>query len=175
MPTLDQPPDARRVTPYRVVAVALVVGMIALWAFVLTRKASPPPDKLDDTTFAAQAQQVCDATMARVDQLPQAFQSESAADRADVVDQINVDLATMLDTLRDDAPRAERDNRMLTEWLGDWETYLGNRVDYVQRLRDDPDARIYVAEKDGRQITVAIDRFAEVNDMADCRTPKDVS
>jgi hypothetical protein len=175
VPTLDEPADARRITPYRVVAVLLLVGMVALWAYVLTRTASPPPDKLDDATFAPKAQQVCDATMVRVDQLPQAFQSESAADRADVVDQIDADLATMLDTLRAEVPAAERDSRMLTEWLDDWETYLGNRVDYVQRLRDDPDARIYVAEKDGRQITVAIDRFAEVNDMPDCRTPKDVS
>ena len=64
---------------------------------------------------------------------------------------------------------------MLTEWLGDWQIYLDNRQDYVDRLREDGDARIFVAEKDGRQITVAVDRFAEINDMPSCRTPKDVS
>ena len=64
---------------------------------------------------------------------------------------------------------------MLDEWIGDWQTYLDNRIDYVARLRADKDARIYIAEKDGRQITVAVDRFAEVNDMPACRTPQDVS
>ena len=89
--------------------------------------------------------------------------------------QTDEDLGAMLDSLRAIVPTAERDQGMLNEWIGDWQTYLDNRIDYVNRLRDDKDARIYVAEKDGRQITVAVDRFAEVNDMPACRTPKDVS
>lgn len=178
MPTLDAPPSSsspRRVAAYRVVAIGVLLGVVLLWTFVLTRKASPPPDKLDDTAFASTAERTCSTTKASLDQLPQAFQSQSAADRADVVTQSNEELDAMLATLREAVPPAERDQRMLTEWIGDWQVYLDNRIDYVDRLREGPDARLYVAEKDSRQITVAIDRFAEVNDMPACRTPKDIT
>ena len=175
LPTLDAPPNTPRFSAYRIVAVSLVIGMVALWAFVLTRKAEPAPDLLDDGSFAVSAQNLCDATMSQLEQLPQAFQSASASDRADVVAQTNTDLGNMLDSMRAVVPAAERDQGMLDEWIGDWQTYLDNRIDYVARLRADKDARIYIAEKDGRQITVAVDRFAEVNNMPACRTPQDVS
>jgi hypothetical protein len=171
----ETPERSRRVTPYRVVALLIVVGMVALWAYVLTRKAEPPPDKLDDPAFAVNAQAVCESTMTQLDQLPQAFQSATPSDRADVVAESNEDLGFMLDSLRATVPTAERDQGMLDEWLGDWQLFLDNRIDYVNRLRADKNARIYVAEKDGAQITVAVDRFAEVNDMPACRTPKDIS
>ena len=166
---------ARRVTPYRVVAVLILLFVFGIWAYALTRPAKPPPDKLDDPAFAVSAQDVCATTVTALDALPQAFQTSTADERASVVSQSNGELAAMLASLRGLVPTAERDQRMLTEWLGDWETYLGNRQDYVSRLREDGDARIFVAEKDGRQITVAVDRFAEINDMPSCRTPKDVS
>lgn len=175
MPTLDTPPASRRRTPYRVAVVVILVAMVALWAYVLTRQPQRQPDALDDPAFAATAQTTCASTMHALDQLPQAFESQTATERADVVAQTNDDLGAMLADLREAVPVAERDQRMLTEWIGDWQTYLDNRIDYVERLREDPDARIYVAEKDSRQITVAIDRFAEINDMPACRTPKDVS
>jgi hypothetical protein len=172
---VETPEPTRRITAYRVVAIAILIGVLGLWAYALTRKAEPAPDKLDDAAFSVSAQNICEATMTQLDQLPQAFQSASAADRANVVAQTDTDLGAMLDSLRAIVPAAERDQGMLNEWIGDWQTYLDNRIDYVNRLRDDNDARIYVAEKDGRQITVAVDRFAEVNDMPACRTPKDVS
>jgi hypothetical protein len=165
----------RRVTPYRVVAVLILLFVFGIWAYALTRPVQPPPDRLDDQSFASEAQEVCVTTVAALDALPQAFQTSTADERASVVSQSNAELEAMLAALRSLVPAAERDQRMLTEWLGDWEIYLGNRQDYVDRLREDGDARIFVAEKDGRQITVAVDRFAEINDMPSCRTPKDVS
>jgi hypothetical protein len=171
----ERPDPPRRVTPYRVTAVLILLFVFGIWTYALTRPAKPPPDKLDDASFAVRAQEVCAGTVTALEALPQAFQTSTADERASVVSQSDDELATMLATLRSFVPTAERDQRMLNEWLGDWETYLGNRHAYVNRLREDGDARIFVAEKDGRQITVAIDRFAEVNDMPSCQTPKDVS
>ena len=108
LPTLDAPPNTPRFSAYRIVAVSLVIGMVALWAFVLTRKAEPAPDLLDDGSFAVSAQNLCDATMSQLEQLPQAFQSASASDRADVVAQTNTDLGNMLDSMRAIVPAAER-------------------------------------------------------------------
>jgi hypothetical protein len=171
----DAPPSGRRVTPYRVAATLVLVGVAALWAYALTRQPEPPPDQLDDATFAVEAEQVCQATRSTLDQLPLAFQTSDPVERADVVVRANTELAAMLAALREQVPPATRDARMLDEWLTDWGVYLDNRRDYADRLRAEGDTRIYVAEKDGRQVTVAVDRFAEVNDMPACRTPKDIS
>lgn len=171
----ESPPSNRRVTPSRVAIVLIMVGVVGLWTYALTRQPQPPPDRIDDSAFSTRAEEVCQATATQRDALPQAFETADPTERAAVVAQSNEELGSMLTTLRGFVPTAERDQRMLTEWLGDWETFLGNRRDYVERLRADGDARIYVSEKDSRQITFAIDRFAEVNDMPACRTPKDVS
>lgn len=171
----DSERPGHKVTPYRVAAVLVLAGVVALWTFALTRQPEPPPDQLDDPRFAVDAEQLCEATRSRLDQLPIAYQTPDPVDRADVVDQTNAELEAMLAGLRNDVPSASRDQRMLDEWLTDWGAYLDNRSDYAERLRSEGDTRIYVAEKDGRQITVAVDRFAEVNDMPSCRTPKDIS
>jgi hypothetical protein len=171
----DTPPSGRTFTPYRVVVVVILLGVAGLWIYALTRQPQPPPDRLDDAAFAIEAETICASTAAARDALPQAYQTDDPLERADVVDEANAQLSAMLTALRAEVPAAERDRGMLDEWLGDWDTYLDNRVDYAERLRGEGDARIYVAEKDGRQITVAIDRFAEVNDMLSCRTPKDIS
>lgn len=171
----DAPARSARVTPARVAIALVIAGIAALWVYALTRQPEPPPDLLDDMSFASRAEEVCAASAARRDALPQAYQTDDPIERAGVVEQANADLARMLSQLRAALPAGERDRRMLDEWLGDWEAYLGDREDYARRLRAEGDARIYVTEKDGRQITVAIDRFAEVNDMPACRTPKDIS
>jgi hypothetical protein len=171
----ERPSDGRRVTPSRVAIVLILLGIAGLWGYALTRQPQPPPDRIDDSAFAVRAEEICASTAADRDALPQAFETDDPLARADVVEQSNHELEAMLAELRANVPAAERDQRMLDEWLGDWSTYLDNRREYVQRLREDGDTRIYVAEKDGRQITVAVDRFAEVNDMPSCRTPKDIS
>jgi hypothetical protein len=169
------PTPARRVTLGRAVAVVIVLGVALLWIYALTRQPEPAPDLLDDATFSTHAEQTCARTLQQLDRLPPAHEAAAATERAAVVEQSNQELAAMLTDLRAAMPAGERDRRMLEEWLGDWRTYLDNRLDYVDRLRTEGDTRIFVAEKDGRQITVAIDRFAEVNHMPTCRTPKDIS
>lgn len=175
---VDLPPAGtprRRITPYHVVVVLILAGIAALWGYALTRQPEPPPDALDDAAFAGTAEDICVSSQAVRDNLPIAFETADPIERATVVDRSNAELESMLVALRAEVPAAGRDREMLEEWLGDWEVYLGNRRDYAERLREEGDARIYVAEKDSRQITVAIDRFAEVNDMPACRTPKDIS
>jgi hypothetical protein len=177
MPTRPAEPSrtTRRITPSRVAIVLILLGIAGLWGYALTRQPKPPPDKLDDAAFAVRAEELCTATANQRDALPQAFQTDDPIERAQVVEESNEELAVLLGDLEALVPAAERDQRMLSEWLGDWQTYLGNRRAYAERLRGEGDTRIYVAEKDGRQITVAIDRFAEVNGMGACRTPKDIS
>lgn len=164
----------RAITVGRVAAALVALGIALLWLYALTRPKTEPPDRFDDPAIAEQAEAICAATLVDLASLPPAFEAATAGERADVIDQSNVELQAMVADIHEVPKVTERDNRMMNEWLGDWETYIGNRADYARRLREDPDARFYVSEKASQQITKPIDRFAEDNLMPSCKTPGDV-
>jgi hypothetical protein len=115
--------------------------------------------------------------VADVGELPLANQSPDATARADVLDQANATFAAMLDDLDGMtglAPAGDQ-RRRAEEWLADWRTYLGDRQDYADALRRDPDARLLVSEKPGQaaQVTEWIDEFANANHMPSCASPLD--
>ena len=124
-----------------------------------------------------QAQAICTDAANQLAALPPAFESRGNTARAEVIAEANADLDTMLVRLRQIAPAADtgNDGRMMQEWLGDWQTYLTDRQNYVNALADDPKARLLVSEKDKRQITEPIDFFAKYNEMENCMTPGDLA
>jgi len=165
----------------RTVITVVVIGLLAMWGYVIYLAfgpgRQPPIDRLDDPAFAEAGESRCAEAVADVDALPLAAESANAADRADVLDRADAIYATMLDDLdgmTSLAPAGDQRNRAET-WLADWRTYLQDRVDYADRLRADPNARLLVSEKpgEGRQITGWIDEFAQANRMPSCATPLD--
>jgi hypothetical protein len=171
----ERPTRTRAQKIARITVVAIILGSVLLWIYVLTRSPGRPFGELDDPTVAAAAEPICARAATEIAQLPQAFEVETPEARADSIDEATAILDGMLGELEPlTPPPATRDGDMFSEWLGDWRTYLGNRDDYADRLRDDPNARFYVAEKDARQITEPIDRFAKINLMASCATPREV-
>lgn len=161
----------------RVLAVVTVVLLVSMWGYVLYLAFGPgrqaPPDRLADPAFATQAQAICEAAHDDVDQLPLAIDAESAAQRATIVAEANERFATMLDELEAITPAGE-DGDIVSEWLADWRTYLGDRAAYVDALRSDPEAQLLVTAKDREQITEFIDAFSADNRMIACATPIDV-
>jgi len=175
-PPTDVPPG-RRWTVGRVLAITTVVLLVAMWGYVLYLAfgpgRQPPPDRLSDPTFATDAQAICEAAHADVDQLPRAIEATDADERADVVAEANARFTAMVDDLEAITPPGE-DGQIVTEWLADWRTYLGDRADYVEALRRDPDTQLVVTAKDREQITEYIDAFSADNKMITCATPIDV-
>jgi hypothetical protein len=181
-----EPADAeaprRRFRPIHVFYLVVVVGILAMWAYVLGPWASDTaPDALDDTTVGPKAEAICQQADAQLAALPKPFDTPDPSARADVVAKGNAALAAMIDQLAavpwapvTDQASSDRDHRIYNEWLDDWRTYLGNRNDYVNRLRVDRDARIYVTQKGAKQITDPIDGFARVSGMPSCATPGDI-
>jgi hypothetical protein len=152
--------------------------MVLMWAGIfLGFFDKTAPGTMSDHAFSEAAQPICAATKSRLDALPKAYETTNHVDRADVVARTNTDLRAMIDQLRAIAPTADRDGHMAQEWLDDWVTYIGNREDYVNRLRADESARFYETPKDGptQQISKPIDRFAYVNNMDSCDTPGDMA
>ena len=176
-PTTEPATGPRGWTPGRIVAAALVVGMVALWAYVLYLAIGPgrqpPPDRLDDPAFATAAEVRCDEALDVVAALPRASESTSAVERATVVAEANQAFTEMLDDLDRIAPDGE-DGEIVREWLADWRTYLDDREAFATALRRDPEARLLVSAKDNDQITEHLDAFAADNHMPACATPLDV-
>lgn len=177
-PTTDGTPTRPgRWTTGRITVTVLVVGMVAMWAYVLYLALGPgrqpPHDRLEDPAFAIAAEARCSAALDDVAELPRAVEATSASERAEVVEQANDVFAAMLDDLGDLAPPGE-DGEIVQAWLADWRTYLGDRAEYATALRSDPAAPLLVSAKDREQITEYLDAFAKDNRMPACATPLDV-
>lgn len=162
----------------RFLAILVAIGIAALWVYTLwgpTKK--DPPGLLTDTAIATEFQSICTEAAGQIGALPPAYATREAGARAEVIAEANGYLDTMLIRLRQVAPAADagNDGRMVQEWLGDWQTYLGDRQKYVVALEDDPKARLLVSEKDKRQVTEPIDFFAKYNEMENCMTPGDLA
>lgn len=177
-PTTEAPAGpTRRWTGGRVFLTLLVVAMVSMWVYVLYLAfgpgRQPPPDRLDDPTFATAAEARCQVALAEVAALPRAVDAVSAADRAAVVAEANGSFAAMLEDLEALVPAGE-DGQLVREWLVDWHTYLDDRTAYAEALRTDPEARLLVSPKDSQQVTEYLDAFAADNRMPACATPLDV-
>lgn len=158
------------------IAIALfIVTMAAMWGYALLWP-HEVPGRLDDTSFPMDAEPVCHRYRVQLDGLPRSISVRTPEERGDLVDQGTSILAAMVDELRGLIPTADPPRSMVTEWLADWEIYLEDRRDYAQRLRGDANARFYVtqSDRDDKQITQAVDRFAAVNAMPSCGIPDDV-
>jgi hypothetical protein len=185
----DQPSRSRVALVATLLAVAVLLGG---WIYVLfVYDPGLMIDELADPAFPNAAEEVCASAQAQLAELPPASSAASADERADVVARSNVILADMLAGLRPLVPAlpdpgtvdaAELDEQRkvsdgITEWIDDWQTYLGNRREYVENLRVDDDARFLESTKgsDTKGISRAINSFAQVNRMDSCTTPADLS
>ena len=149
--TLEAPPG--RWTGGRVVVALVIVGLLAMWGYVLFLAfgpgRQPPPDQLSDPTFGRDAQAVCEATHDQVATLPPAVQAQSAVERAEIIAMANAQFSAMVDDLEPLAPAGE-EGEVVAAWVADWRTYLADREAYAEALRTDPDARLYVTAQGPR-------------------------
>jgi hypothetical protein len=174
-------PPARRWRVGRLAATGVVVALLAMWGYVLFLAfgpgRQPPVDRLDDPAFASAAEDRCAAALERIDSLPVANATPDPGERADVLDEANEAYSGMIDDLGGLTrllPDATQ-RGYAEQWVADWRTHLGDRLEYARDLRTDPDARLLVSEKpgEGQQITEWIDEFAAANRMPSCKSPTD--
>lgn len=160
----------------RWLAILVVAAIVLMWLYIFTGAAADdPPDQLNDTEYALDAEPRCALAVEALDALPSAGEAETATDRAAVLDDANDVLEAMVDDLAALDVDNDRDRELVGLWIEDWRTYLEDRREYAQELRVDVDAELLVTAREGRQITLTIDRFASkvVNDMESCMTPLD--
>lgn len=158
----------------------VVIGLVAMWGYVVYLAffvgRADSPDKIDDPQFTEAAEERCASAEARVADLPPAeSQADDPVGRAATVEEATEIWADVVDGLRSIPVRDPDDADLVAQWLDDWDVLIGDRFQFAERLREDPDARFTVTPAPGgRQITLRIDEFAVTNDMASCATPLDV-
>lgn len=137
--------------------------------------AAASPDQRAALTFLNTSEAICAAAQADIATLPLAITAESFDARADVVDEATGRLARMVDDLMQvDKPTEANEHMITTEWLGDYDRFLGDRREYAATLRTGIDPPFLISARDGRRITDYIVNFAEVNRMYSCVPPGDV-
>ncbi len=163
-------------TVNRVIVVVVVLVMVGFWAWIFAggpKKLNP--DRLQDRAFVERTERRCQTLRTDLAALPNAADITSADERADVLDDANVLVTDMVDAIEADAPTTGDAGKSVAGWIEDWRTYLANREDYADRLRQDPGAQLLLDESPlGDSVDKPIEVFADVNDMPDCATPGDV-
>ena len=171
------PPKRRRFTYF--ITLFAILALMGGWVYLIFfYDPGLMIDELADPTFPTQAEKICAASVAEIEKLPLANLASTPAERAGNVEISNTILRQMIQDLRPIAPSEPSEvAKGVTEWLNDWDTYIGNREDYAENLRKDPEARFLESTKGSstKGITRAINGFARVNRMESCTTPADLS
>ena len=161
----------------------IVVGFLAMagfwiWAFspFPTRGHPDTLDTSDGKAFTANAEARCAATMERLDALPRDLDIDNPEQLAEQVASGTELLVPLVADLRNLARSISDPDeaRIVNLWLDDWNIYIADRQSLVAKLRQGERAEFTYTARDGVQIARIADRFAQVNDMTSCETPKDI-
>lgn len=175
MELLDDQERPIRITPGRLLLGLLVLATFGIWAYAYSSLADrPPPDLLDDPSFAADAEPRCAVARAELARLEPAYLASDRFDRLGTIDEANQILTAMVSDLETMVTGTGRDRQIIAAWLADWETYLGDRADYADRLGEEEGARFYQSDVADEFLDRRLTRLADTNAMPSCGAPGDV-
>ena len=161
----------------------IVVGFLAMagfwiWAFspFPTRGHPDTLDTSDGKAFTVNAESRCATTMERLDGLPRNLNIDNPEQLAEQVSAGTELLVPLVADLRNLARSINDPDeaRKVNLWLDDWNIYIADRNNLVTKLRQGERAEFTYTARDDVQIARIVDRFAQVNDMISCETPKDI-
>lgn len=177
LPNEEDGPYRMGFTWGRGLAIGAVVAMVVFWIWIFSgAPAKQNPDKLQDEAYVSQLEDQCQALRDDLDDLPNAADLDTAAQRADVLDDANVLVAGFIDEVEAGAPTSGDAGVTMEGWITDWRTYLANREDYADRLRTDSGAQLLLDRSTigTDSVDKAIQIFTQVNEIPACETPGDV-
>lgn len=171
-PTRGRP----RWTAGRVAAAAVVVGLVAMWAYAFSGAArQESPLRVGDRRWAAAAEEACRPMADAVGALPGAETAATPEERAAVLAEANGHVEAAVARLEAVPRPSDADDAELVDWwLGHWRTYLADREAYAEVLAAGRDERFTLTDVGGAAVTEPIDEFAGYNDIVACETPGDV-
>lgn len=159
---------------------AAVLGFLGLAGFWIWAFSPLPerghPDNLDIPEFSEPAEQLCLDAKAGLDELEKVWTIDTPEQLGIQVGAATEILVPMVAELRNLSPLVldQEDRRIVNLWLNDWEVYLADRRRFEAKLIQGEKAVFTYTARDGVRIADMVDRFAEVNSMANCATPTDI-
>jgi hypothetical protein len=155
--------------------VLAVLGLLgaAMWIYVLFIGNPENIDKLNDAAYGRQAEPICAATVAKLQQLGVVNQkADSPQQRADLVDRSDAELKTMVAQLRTLQPSNSTDAATIGKWLGAWDQWLADRATWSAQLHAGQNVEFLETQlPDGRPSSTPLNDFALINGMKSCATP----
>ena len=189
MPTADtdrarstDPPasnDARGLA-VRALLTVVVAVFAAFWIWALFFASKEAVNKIDDRSWAARAEEICeDANEARLE-LSDYRTIEDDADliqeRADIIDRATDIIEAALDDVVAVAPTGDKGRAVVPQWEADYRDYVEARRAYADDLRETGEnLPFYEPAVEGVPVTERLETFAGDNEMPACAPPRDLS
>lgn len=164
----------------RVGLTILVAVFVVFWTWALFFASKEAVNKIDDRAWAARAEQICEvATEERLALADFRIITEGGPElireRAGIVVESTDILRRMLDDVVAAAPTDQKGIEIVPLWEADYRTYLQDRYNYAEQLRESGENLPFYETADGIPISERIETFAGDNEMPACAPPRDLT
>ena len=166
----------------RVMILAVVALLGAMWVYALFYAPTGSPEKVRDAGWARRAEALCVKGKVAIDALPAArtFKdvkpvSEALRQRADVAERATNVLVDRVAALRALPLTNAAAVKLAGPWLVDYDNYIGDRRAQVASWRKGQNPMFAeTATDNGAPGSLRMDEFARVNAMPSCKVPQDI-
>lgn len=159
------------IKPIIIVCIALILVM---WVYIFLLAPKNAAGTIEDTAWTTSAEKTCAAANAQIAALPFVNPADNTPGglraRGESVAEGNVIITKMLDTLAATPPTSIVGRTIVTKWLGDWHTFLQDRVNYATGLIAGTTTQFGETQIDNAPISDFIGVIADQNKMAACST-----
>ncbi len=172
-PSATTPPERRSggSVLLRVLGLIGAIAFISFWFWALFLIDKTAVNKIDDRSWAARAEAICEPVKLELRRLELQATPELEG-RADLVVQSTDMLSAMLDDVEAVEPSDAKGQAIVPDWIADYRTLLQDRYNYAERLRSGQNVPFTETGVQGVPITERIETFAGDNEMPSCAPPR---
>lgn len=147
---------------------------VAMWIYAFVFASDKPLAQLDDSSWSARAEQICQVRDDLLDVNAGATILVSNGTPEDVgaaVREATDIIEDALDEVLAVRPTSARDIRLVSEWEGLYRTYIADRRDVEQRLLAGNAVELNETTLNGSPVSLTIGDFTKHNRMKSCQVP----
>lgn len=160
------------------VVICLLLAVMWVYAFVFASRESV--NMIGDTAWQKYAEERC--MQARLERAELAdfrkledVGAGALAQRAELVDRATQTLEAAIDDIAARPVADEKGRAIVPLWLADYRTYIQDRRDYAEMLRNGKNDPFAETRVDGIPLSEKVSTFATANRMPACQAPVDLS
>jgi hypothetical protein len=178
---LGEEPDGsrRRPTLLGVVLGLVVIGFAVFWIWALFFASKESINRIEDRTWAARAQVICERATAERELLADYRRIDPGdpallRERADIIDRSTDIVESMLAEVSAVAPADAKGRDIVPQWEAEYRIYIENRRDFAAVVREGAYEPFREAKTSGIPISERLETFTVHNEMPACAPPRDL-